>query len=37
MKDQELYDELALYTLAHTGCRFIHQHVMDAYTVQTKK
>lgn len=32
--EQELYDEIAYYTLAHPGAAFIHQHVVDAFTVQ---
>jgi hypothetical protein len=32
--DQELYNELALYTLAHPDPAFIHQNVVDAYAAQ---
>ena len=32
--DQELYDELALYTLELRDPEFIHQHIVDAYAVQ---
>ena len=28
------YDELCLYSLAHGGPEFIHQHVVDAFMVQ---
>jgi Family of unknown function (DUF5946) len=35
MTDQECYNELAFYTLAHKGENFIHQHIVDAYTAQT--
>src|SRR5438270_13347095 len=31
---QELYNQIALYTLAHGDRRFIHQHVVDAFAVQ---
>ena len=31
---QELYNQLAYYTLAHGDRRFIHQHVVDAFAVQ---
>ena len=31
---QDLYDELALYTLAHGDAAFIHQHVVDAFAMQ---
>jgi hypothetical protein len=31
---QDLYDELAFYTLAHPDPRFIHQHVVDAFAAQ---
>ena len=34
MQDQALYHELALYTLAHPSPRFIHQHVVDAFSAQ---
>jgi len=32
--DQELYDELSVYTLTHPAPEFLHQHVVDAYTAQ---
>ena len=32
--DQDLYNELAYYTLAHPDPSFIHQLVVDAYTAQ---
>jgi hypothetical protein len=32
--NQEAYDQLCYYTLAHGDPRFIHQHVVDAFTVQ---
>lgn len=32
--DQELYDELAFYTLSHPDPAFIHQHIVDAYAAQ---
>lgn len=32
--DQELYNELAYYTLSHRDPSFIHQHVVDAFTAQ---
>jgi hypothetical protein len=31
----ELYHQLAYYTLAHPSPQFIHQHVVDAFAVQT--
>lgn len=31
---QDLYNELAYYTLAHGDSAFIHQHVVDAFAVQ---
>lgn len=31
---QEAYDELCCYTLTHGDPRFIHQHVVDAFTAQ---
>jgi hypothetical protein len=34
MIDQDAYDELQCYTLAHADPSFIHQHVVDAFTVQ---
>jgi hypothetical protein len=33
--DDNLYSELAYYTLAHSDPAFIHQYVVDAYTAQT--
>jgi hypothetical protein len=33
--DQELYNELAFYTLAHGDPAFIHQNVVDAFAAQT--
>jgi hypothetical protein len=32
--DQDLYNELACYTLELRDAEFIHQHVVDAYAVQ---
>jgi hypothetical protein len=32
--DQDLYNELAFYTLAHPAPAFIHQNVVDAYAAQ---
>ena len=32
---QDLYNELAYYTLSHSDPAFIHQHVVDAYTAQS--
>jgi Family of unknown function (DUF5946) len=32
--DEELYNELAYYTLAHPDPAFIHQLLVDAYTAQ---
>ena len=34
MTDEELYNELAYYTLSHSDPSFIHQHVVDAYAAQ---
>ena len=34
MKEQNLYDELACYTLAHRSPYFIHQHIVDAFASQ---
>ena len=34
MTTDDLYNQLALYTLAHPDPRFIHQLVVDAYTAQ---
>lgn len=33
-KDDDLYSELAFYTLAHPDPAFIHQHAVGAYTAQ---
>jgi hypothetical protein len=33
--EQELYDELSFYTLAHADPAFIHQHIVDAFAAQT--
>lgn len=35
MHSFEAYRELSFYTLNHGGDDFIHQHVVDAFTVQT--
>ncbi len=32
--EQDAYDELQCYTLAHRDPAFIHQHVVDAWTAQ---
>ena len=32
--DQEAYDKLSLYTLAHASPEFIHQYAVDAYAAQ---
>jgi hypothetical protein len=32
--DQELYDELAYYTLSHPDPAFLHQNIVDAYAAQ---
>jgi hypothetical protein len=32
--EQDAYDELRCYTLAHGDPSFIHQHVVDAFTAQ---
>jgi len=32
--DEDLYNELSYYTLAHASPTFIHQHFVDAYTAQ---
>ena len=32
---QELFHELTFYTLAHGDSAFIHQHIVDAYAVQS--
>jgi len=34
MADEDLYNELAYYTLDHPDPSFIHQHVVDAYAAQ---
>lgn len=34
MDKQDLYNELAFYTLSHPGAEFIHQHVVDAFSAQ---
>jgi len=34
VSDQEQYDELSYYTLAHPHPSFIHQHVVDAFAAQ---
>ncbi|HTM18386.1 MAG TPA: DUF5946 family protein [Terracidiphilus sp.] len=33
-KDDDRYNELAFYTLAHPDPAFIHQHAVDAYSAQ---
>ncbi len=33
--EQEKYNQLAYYTLAHPDPAFIHQHIVDAYAAQT--
>lgn len=35
MNESLLYNQLAYYTLSHKGGDFIHQHLVDAYTIQT--
>jgi hypothetical protein len=35
MTDQEMYYELAYYTISHPDPKFIHQHIVDAFTAQT--
>ncbi len=32
--EQNIYDELCYYTLAHSDSSFIHQHVVDAFAAQ---
>ena len=32
---QNKFHELSFYTLSHKGNEFIHQHIVDAYAVQT--
>ena len=34
MTNDELYNELAHYTLSHPDPSFLHQHVVDAYAAQ---
>jgi len=34
LKNDDLYNELAFYTLAHPGPNFIHQHAVDAFTAR---
>ena len=34
MADENLYNEMAYYTLAHSSPSFLHQHVVDAHTAQ---
>ena len=33
--DEDAYNELCCYTLTHNDPAFIHQHVVDAFAVQT--
>ena len=33
--EQEEYNELSYYTLAHVSPDFIHQHIVDVYAAQT--
>lgn len=35
LTDQEAYTELAFYTLSHPSPAFIHQHMVDAFTIQS--
>lgn len=35
MRQDDLYHQLAFYTLAHPDPAFIHQHAVDAYAAQT--
>jgi hypothetical protein len=35
--EQDSYNELCYYTLAHGDASFIHQHVVDAFAAQTAK
>ena len=35
VSEQEQYNELAFYTLAHSDPRFIHQNIVDAFAAQT--
>src|SRR3954469_6572687 len=32
--EQQAFDELCFYTLAHPSANFIHQHAVDAFAVQ---
>ena len=34
MTDQDAYNALSLYTLAHANPEFIHQYIVDAYAAQ---
>jgi hypothetical protein len=34
-REQEAYDQLCAYTLSRRDAEFIHQHVVDAYAVQS--
>lgn len=34
-QSEELYNQLAYYTLAHKDPAFIHQHIVDAFAAQT--
>ncbi|MBU6142133.1 hypothetical protein KGO95_03415 [Patescibacteria group bacterium] len=34
MADQDAYNELSFYTLAHPSVEFIHQYIVDAYAAQ---
>jgi hypothetical protein len=34
MTNDELYNELAYYTLSHPDSSFLHQHAVDAYAAQ---
>ncbi len=34
LTEQEAYNKLSLYTLAHSSPAFIHQHVVDAFAAQ---
>jgi hypothetical protein len=35
LNEQEQYNELAFYTLAHSDPGFIHQNAVDAFAAQT--
>lgn len=35
MSVEEQYNELAFYTLSHKSSEFIHQHIVDAFALQT--